>query len=378
VTEARWLGFSFHSRRSPVTLALLTGLAIIAFGIVGGLSRLYHAQQDALADRWAQRGSVDLHAGRFNAAAGDFRAALLYSRDSYANQLSLAEALIGLKKIDEASVYLTNLWDREPENGVVNLDLARIASAKNDTTRALRFYHNAIYATWPGDQEKASRNSRLELIDYLLRINANTQAQAELLALEANLPEGSPEQEHLGELFMRAQDAQHALATFKLAAAQNKQNHTALLGAGVAAFRLGLYPTAKRYLQDAVAQAPGDAQSAEWLRKTNDVLALDPYRRQVSSAERASIATSAFAVAGARLKACAQQNTEQVNWQDLEQQWNRLKPQVTPAGLRRNADMINTAMDLAVNIESKTNGVCGSPTEADTALLLVANLHEEN
>jgi tetratricopeptide (TPR) repeat protein len=378
VTEARWLGFSFHSRRSPVTLALLTGLAIIAFGIVGGLSRLYHAQQDALADRWAQRGTADLHAGRFNAAVDDFHAALLYSRDSYASQLNLAEALIGLKKVDEASVYLTNLWDREPENGVVNLDLARIAAAKNDMTRALRFYHNAIYATWAGDQEKASRNSRLELIDYLLRINANTQAQAELLALEANLPEGSPEQEHLGELFMRAQDAQHALAAFKLAAAQNKQNQAALTGAGVAAFRLGLYPTAKRYLQNAVAQSSGDAQSAEWLRKTNAVLALDPYQHQISNSERASIVVNAFTVAGARLKTCTQQNAPQANWLDMEQQWNRLKPQVTAAGLRRNADTVNTAMDLALNIENKTNGICGSSSEADAALLLVAKLHEEN
>jgi hypothetical protein len=74
--------------------------------------------------------------------------------------------------------YLVNLWEREPENGLVNLELARIAVQRADTERALRYYHNAIYAIWPGDQEVQRRDARLEPIEYLLRINVKTQAQA--------------------------------------------------------------------------------------------------------------------------------------------------------------------------------------------------------
>lgn len=377
VTGPKWLNLSLHSRREPVILALLTGMAIVMFAAVGGLSRLYHAQQAALAERWAERGSADLQAKRFGAAVADYRAAMQYQRDSDRNQLSLAEALLGQKKTDEASVYLANLWDREPENGVVNLDLARIAAGKGDTAKALRFYHDAIYATWTGDQEKASRTVRLELIAYLLGIGARTQAQAELLALEANLPEDSPEQDRVGALFLDAQDAQHALSAFKLAAAHQPKDAAALAGAGSAAFAMGMYPAAQRYLTQALALAPGDSRSAQLLHKTNAVLSFDLYR-QVSSAERDRIATNAFSVAGARLKTCAQHGAAQAAWQDLDQQWNRLKPQISARELRRNADLVNAVMGLAAQIETRTAGVCGPPSEDDTALLLAVRNHEEN
>ena len=58
-----------------------------------------------------------------------------------------------------------------------------------ETEQALRYYHNAIYATWPGDQEVERRDTRLELIEFLLGTNAKAQAQSELIALAANLPD---------------------------------------------------------------------------------------------------------------------------------------------------------------------------------------------
>ncbi|MDE3148867.1 MAG: hypothetical protein KGL37_05305 [Acidobacteriota bacterium] len=141
------LDLSPYLRREPVTLAVLSGLAIILFLAVTALSRVYHAQQDALAVRWSTRGVADLNARHFDVAVVEFRAALRYSRSNYSYQLSLAEALVGLKRTDEAYAYLINLWSRQPENGLVNLDLARIATSRGDTEQALRFYHNAIYAT---------------------------------------------------------------------------------------------------------------------------------------------------------------------------------------------------------------------------------------
>ena len=136
-----------------------------------------------MANRLFTRGTADLKDGHFDRAVGDFRAALLYSRDNYDYQLNFAQALIGLKRTDEAYAYLINLWEREPENGLVNLELARIAAQKGQTEQALRYYHNVIYATWPSDQEVERRDTRLELIEYLLRNKAKAQAQSELIAL---------------------------------------------------------------------------------------------------------------------------------------------------------------------------------------------------
>ncbi len=185
--EGRRLGLGLYLTREPVILALLSVLAIGFFLAVSGLSRVYHAQQESLANRWFTRGVADLKEQRFDRAVIGFRAALLYSRDNYDYQLNLAGALIGLHRTSEADAYLSNLWERQPENGLVNLELARIATQKGETEPALRYYHNAIYAAWPGDQEVQRRDARLELIKFLLRNNANAQAQSELIALAENL-----------------------------------------------------------------------------------------------------------------------------------------------------------------------------------------------
>ena len=129
-TAGGWADLRIYLRQQPVMLALLAVLAVFFFLAVTGLSRAYHAQRESLGNRWFTRGVADLRAGRFDSAVTEFRAALLYSRDDYNYQLNLAEALIGLKRTGEASAYLANLWERQPEDGLVNLELARIAVQK--------------------------------------------------------------------------------------------------------------------------------------------------------------------------------------------------------------------------------------------------------
>ncbi len=375
------LDLSLYLRREPLNLALLTVLAVVVFVAVEGLSRIYGGQQTSLAERWSARGSADLKAQNYRAAVTDFRTSLLYARDNYSYQLNLAEALLGMKRTDEAYAYLINLWDQEPENGMVNLELARISAQRKDTNQALRFYHNAIYATWPGDQEAETRNCRLELIGYLLRSYALPQAQAELMALEANVANDSPEQVQLGQLFLQTQGYQQALRAFQLGLRSNRRNQQAMLGAGIAAFHLGLYPTADRYLRDAVFTSPHDAESAAWLKRAELVLEMDPYLPDLSEAERNQIAVNAFTTAGNRLKACPAQGSPAAPaamLQGLEQQWTKIEPHVTEGWLRRNPDLVNTAMDLAFKIERQTVSECGAPTAADQALLLIANQHEES
>jgi transcriptional regulator GlxA family with amidase domain len=45
-------------------------------------------------------------------------------------------------------------------------------------------------------------------------------------------------------------------------------------------------------------------------------------------------------------------------------------------GLRRNPDLADIAMDLVFRIERETSTVCGTPTGADLALLLISRMHE--
>jgi tetratricopeptide (TPR) repeat protein len=377
-------GLGLYLSREPVMLALLSALAVLSFGAVGGLSRIYHAQQETLANRWFTRGAGDLIDGHFDRAVGDFRAALRYSRDNYDYQLNLAQALIGLKRTDEAYAYLINLWEREPENGLVNLELARIAAQKGRTEQALRYYHNAIYAIWPGDSEVERRSTRLELIQYLLRINARTQAQSEMIALAANLGDDPSLHQRVGDLFLQAQDYEHALAEYRLTLKSDHRNSAALAGAGLAAFDLGRYSLAQRYLQVAVAANPEDTQTADLLKTTELVLQMDPFRRQISADQRNRIVIEAFAIAGDRLKSCAatvnssgSASSESLE-ENLDDNWTKMKPKINERDLRRDPDSAEGAMDLVFEIERQTKTVCGNPTGIDLALLLISKLHEGN
>lgn len=374
-SEPRRLDLSPYLRRQPVTLAILTALAVIFFLAVSALARIHDGQQQSLAEDWAERGVDSLNAGQFQAGVEDFRTALLYDRDNGAYQLSLAEGLMGLKRDNEAQSYLLNLWEREPENGMVSLELARIAVSNNQTEQALRYYHNAIYGTWNGDADAQSRKTRLELIHYLMRIHARPQAEAELIDLAATVGDNAGEQEQLGEMFAQVGDDRRALDAFRTCLRLQRHNSAALAGAGAAAYRLGQYVEAERYLQEAMAANPRDAQTAQRLKMTEYVLHWDPFRQGIRQPQQNSIVLAAFAAAGSRLKSCKTPNPQE---QQFQQQWTKLSPQMTLRSLEQNPDLGNTAMDLVFSIEKETASSCGAQTETDQALLLVASLHEED
>ena len=369
--------YRFYLRQRPVMLAMLSVLAVVLFLAVTALSRAHDEQREALGDRWFNRGVADLTAKRFDAAVSDFRSALLYSRDNYSYQLNLAEALLGLRHTGEASAYLLNLWEREPENGLVNLELARIAAQQGQTDKAVRYYHDAVYSTWTGDEKTQRQSARLELIELLLRTHARTDAQAELIALSENVGEDPAQQERIGSLFLRAEDYEHALAAYQIALKIDRHNPLALSGAGEAAFRLGSYPQAHQYLQAAVAANPNDTQSADRLKTVDLVLAMDPYRRPISTVQRNHDVINAFATVGERLKNCPLP-VAPGSGPSMSDRWDSLKPEITDVGLHRNPDLVDSAMDLVFRIERQANEVCGSPSGPDLALLLIARLHEGN
>jgi tetratricopeptide (TPR) repeat protein len=371
--------YRFYLRQRPTMLAVFSVLAVVFFLGVTVLSRAHQAQRQAIGERWFNRGIADLNGRRFDAAVTDFRAALLYSPDEYSYQLNLAEALIGEGHTGQAFAYLTNLWDREPENGIVNLELARIAAQRGDTDSGIRYYHNAVYAVWPSAQEGMRRNARLELIELLLRNRLKAQAQSELIALAENAGPDPALQQRIGDLFLRAEDYEHALGAYNAALKPDRHHAAALAGAGYAAFELGRYQLAQHYLQSAISANPNDPESAERLRTTQLVLHLDPFRRQIPAAERNRIVMEAFAAAGQRLRSCAVPTvraTAPPSVASLSDEWARLKPRTTEAGLRRNPDLADTAMDLVFRIERATSTVCGTPTGTDLALLLISRMHE--
>jgi len=414
----------------PLFLAVVLVISIVFGAVTVFAARFYRSKQLQLGAIWYGRGQAALTAGDSHAAVQDFRNALYYSHDNPAYRLSLAEALLSARHIPEAHSYLVTLWQDEPSNSTVNLQLARLAAGQGNAQAALRYYHGAIYGLWPdGDAAARRRQTRLELVHYLLGLRDATQADAELIALTSELPPTAAAHLEVGQLFQQAADSEHALQEFEEALRLNPKSPAALLGAGEAAFQLARYENARRYLEQAFKSGPRDPQAAELLATTRLVLEWDPNSQGVSSWRRALRIVQAFQQARRRLQDCAAARNidlaaasahpssplpsnaasasnetshnlvaeilgrirhgetatpEQIpivldpaELQQLYQQAAEVQPRVRAAKLERDPQLAESVMGLVSRIETVTAQHCGAPQGADLALLLLAHRTEE-
>src|SRR3989442_7483785 len=175
------------------SLVLRTSPELVAFFIVPGFAaRAYHSKEKHLADEWYARGEANLGAGRPASALDDFRTALIYSRDNPRYQFRLAQALLESGRVEEARVYLLNLWEREPGNGAVNLEMGRLAARQGNVDDAQRYFHKAIYGVLEDPPDKQRRDAPLELAGVLFRQGGNTQAPTALLGHVPQRPADAP------------------------------------------------------------------------------------------------------------------------------------------------------------------------------------------
>ena len=377
--EASDRTLSWYAAREPVVVLVLSAIAVGLFFLVGGLSQLYQKQLKSRGSAWFDRGVRDLEADRVQNAVADFQVALSYSRDNSGYQLRLAQALVALNRTEEARTYLMSLWQREPENGSVNLELARIYAEKEDIPRALRYYHNAIYAVWDGDAEKHQRSVRLELIKFLLDHKAFNQAESELIAVGRDLPDDPYPRLEIADSFMKIPDYDRALEQYHEVLEIDRHNRSALAGAGRAAFELGRFPLAEHYLSAALLLDPNDHETAGLLKMVREIPNIDVYEMS-STLERDRAVLAAFNTAGERLRACevasSRKGSANASLEQLYSHWLDRKATLTDMTLREQADEVDTTMGFVFNIERQTSDICGTPTGTDLMLLLIGRHHQ--
>ncbi len=378
-------------RREALVLLTLLAVTAAALAAVGALVRRFRSWQDALGHRMNERGQLTLKAGQPSQAIQFFRSALVFNRDDSAALLNLAESLMAENRLDEAESYFHTLWDRQPQDGTVNLELARLAARRGQLTPALRYYHNAIYGIWGSDPVGNRISARFELIDFLFQQNAVTQAESELIAMEAGLPADSQLHTRVGQLFLRIPDYRNAEGEFLQALKLDRNNEAAAAGAGRSAFRLGHYRTAVLYLDAALAKAPHDQSTRDMLDTARLVLETDPFLRNLSALERQERTLKAYRAAAKRLDDCmkAQGGTARVAdaanqgstpamaaLHDLSTRERQLRSQMRPGRLGRNPELPAAAMSFVFEVEEETTPACGEPSGLDLSLLLIGRNRE--
>jgi len=372
------------AHKPPVVLVALLIIAIVGFAAVHRMVNRFESRQGVLAAQIFYTGLSQQRNRNFETAIADFRAALSYDPNNYTYELSLAKALVASEHYEEAESYLMGLAERAPQDGDVNLQLARLAGRSGKYDDAVRYFHRAIYGLWASDPEANRRRTRLELVDFLLQHGQKVEAQSELIASVASLPPDPELHRAIADRFLQAQDYPDALNQFRQAIQLDRTSASAYLGAGRAAYQLGQYRTAQRYLQTAFDKGAQNDEGQSMLKTAELVLNADPDRPDLAPKERRRRIVAAFQQAGDRAEQCLEsQNVDQNSTAavvdpllELHRHWKVLEPRMRRDALRADAYTLDDAMDNAIGIEQMAAQRCGRPEGLDLALLLIGRNRE--
>ena len=170
---------------SLVNLFAITALLAV---LTNYLYQSYASHQVELAARWLQRGEQALRDNKPQAAIDALSSALAFAPNDRSTAIKLAEALASAGRIQEATVYFNALLENQQGNGLINLQLARLAARQGNEGQAVEDYQKAIYGNWEGDGYVRRREVRFELINYLIAHHRLDQARNELLVASGNAP----------------------------------------------------------------------------------------------------------------------------------------------------------------------------------------------
>lgn len=363
--------FSVPERtRRSFALAWLTVAVVPCFALTAALTRGHHGGLARLAAEWSARGERALEHGDAGAAIADFRNALSYDGEGDAVRLRLAQALVAADRRDEALGYLTTLWDEEPGNGPINLELARIHARRGDIAMATRYYHGAIEGAWADQAEQRRRTARLELANLFIASGDKERAEPELVALTSELPSDPAVLKQIATLLIRAGLLDHAQRVLLTVLKINPHDADALGEIGEIAFQQRNFAAAARYFERitppiANSAVRRDAGLAELVLDSN------PYGRRLTRAERARRAHQAFTAAEARLDACPATTPNDAALDALRARGAALQREAREPHLRADSDALDAVMEFAFDVEATAATRCGEPADIDRALTLI-------
>jgi tetratricopeptide (TPR) repeat protein len=352
--------------RGPNLLPWLAVALVPAFSLTAIVTASHRAHYEQLAQTWESKGDLALRAHDPAGAVEAFRNALRFAREDRTLRLRLAESLAAAGRTSEARAYLLRLWDDQPGNGQVNLELARVAARTDTAADAVRYYHNAIEGAWPSDAETHRRQLRLELAGYLIERGDAHLAEAELIALAGDLPEDPAFRLRVAALLASADAHRRARAIYDELTGSSTVGATAIHGAAAAALALGDHAAVVRYLS----QLPDrqlEPSTRDMLETSRLVLQLDPYRRGLTRRERVARARRIIEAVAARLNACTSAPPA------LQQMRDELRKVLRFGSARwaRGPEGFDTAVRLAYRSAYAAREPCGALTPSDRALLIL-------
>jgi tetratricopeptide (TPR) repeat protein len=367
-------------QRELVVLVVLGVVVTVGFLLTRTVARANHALRIRDGGAWFATGEGDLAAGQSGSAITALRRAVAIDRDNRQYRLALARALVAAGEDSGARQVLIGLRQSSPEDPEANLPLARLERRQGDAAAAMRYYQSALHGTWGADHENRRRDVRVEFVRYLLALGDRARALSELLVLSGNLPDDVAWHVEAAGLFRTAGDPARALSHFRRALRLDSTSRAALAGAGEAAFDLGDYAAARRFLRAARLEPsnPDFGRLSELLDVADLVLERDPLRPRLLPTERRQRVMADVVHVKERLDDCITGGTlsqpKRGHLASLRADLDAWEAQARSAR-DRSLDPIEAGLGLVHRVEQQT-AECGPASPLDRALVLIAERHE--
>jgi tetratricopeptide (TPR) repeat protein len=256
------------------------------FAVDKFLVKASQAESRAAASRSFVQGKALFARGDYSAALDRIQNALSLEHDNRDYSRTLAEVQLAAGQISDAEANLTDLLQADPTDAVSSLIMARALARQGRFTDAVSYYHRAIYGQWDHDPAGNQRTARFELIDFLAMHDAKQDLLAEVLAVEDQAPADRATSLRIGRLFLTAGSPARAADVFRALLRIHPGDVDALVGLGEAEFAAGNHRAAQREFSTALHIDPENREARDRMLLCDEVLALDPSLRGLSTTER--------------------------------------------------------------------------------------------
>jgi tetratricopeptide (TPR) repeat protein len=363
--------------RDTAAFLTLVSITVVLFAITLFLFRSFASHREELAQRWSTRGREAIASGHPDQAVVALRTALSYAPGERSNELLLAQALGDAGHTEESYNYFLGLWETQPGDGFINLQLARLSALKKEMQAAINYYRASIYGTWEGDGVVRRRQVRLELSRYLIAHHDLGSARTELLIAGGNAPDNLDLDLVLAPLLEQAGAPHDALTYYRKILTFDPNNQTALQAAGQLEYTFGRFDEAHRLLEQAAHHQNDSAANepslppalATMMDDAARIMAIDPSKK-LAPQERVARILHARELAKRRFMSCSAPSTAANP--PLAARWTSKEATTDRTTLLHTPEIQDAAISLVYDTEMQTSQSCGAPTGDDALLLQLA------
>ena len=266
-------------------LAGISAVLLALFLLTGFFIYYYRVERQSAAEDAFQKGNTLVKQGRYEEAIEQYRSALSVSHKP-GHRLALAMTLEKADRMNDAGIYLQELVQEDPNSGLVNLGLARIAARQERVQEATTFYHRAIYGHWSKVSEENPIQVRFELIKLLSTTGSRKQALSELMALSEEIRDDTATTKRVGRMLLEFGAAKESSEIFRSILRREPRDVEAYAGLGEAEFAQRDYLSAREAFRNALRLKPNEETIQRRLELCDNIVSMDPTLPRLNSAEQ--------------------------------------------------------------------------------------------